>query len=332
MCPSFFEKEDVMILTVGNSGVYEVAAFAEVRDALREFGEETVLFKQDKCLESDHLSVASNDEGMLFIATIDGVSYNLKDFSAIYYLHPHLPKELLNYEPAEYRQFIHRQFEEMRRVLWSVFRHKKWINDPWKVMMAENKAYQMSVARRIGLAMPATLITSDPDKVRKFYGDNGGDVVVKLFAMSPVLNKVVYTNRVTLEHMKQVESVRRSPSIFQARVEKEYELRITVVGNELFPVKILSQRDEETALDWRRKPKLNDFEVRMEPTDLPRDIQERIHSFMDAVGLRFGCIDMIVTPKHEYVFLEVNPSGQWYFVQVRTHLKIAQAIARLLVS
>ncbi len=321
-----------MILTVGNSSVYEVDAFSEVRNALQALGEDTVLFKQDKCLDGDSISVESNGGAVTFTVAIDGDSYNLNDFSAIYYLHPHLPKELLNLEPAGHRQFIHRQFEEMRRVLWSVFRHKRWINDPWRVMMADNKAYQMSVALEAGFVMPTTLITSDPNRVRKFYDDNEGNIIVKLFATSPIMDKVMYTNLVTPGHMKQIDSVRMSPSIFQACIEKEYELRITVVGDEVFPVKIHSQNDRETALDWRRKPKLNDSEVRMEPTSLPKDIHERIRSFMGAIGLRFGCIDMIVTPKHEYVFLEVNPSGQWYFIQTRTHLKIAQAIARLLVA
>lgn len=53
---------------------------------------------------------------------------------------------------------------------------------------------------------------------------------------------------------------------------------------------------------------------------------------MRHVGLNYGCIDMIVTPNGEYVFLEINPSGQWYFVQMKTNMDIASAIVDLIIS
>ena len=96
--------------------------------------------------------------------------------------------------------------------------------------------------------------------------------------------------------------------------------------------KVFRLMDEATALDWRRKPLLNDFAVRMEPLDLPRGVKDRLCAFMRSLGLRFGCVDMIVTPSGEHVFLEVNPNGQWYFVQLRTGQAIAEAIADILVG
>lgn len=121
-----------------------------------------------------------------------------------------------------------------------------------------------------------------------------------------------------------------SPSIFQPVIPKAYELRITVVGKKIFAAKIYSQDDVETALDWRRKPKLNDFAVKMEQTKLPVKAESKIFAFMKEIGLKFGCIDMIVTPEGEYIFLEINPNGQWYFVQLKTEVQIAKEIAKLL--
>lgn len=219
----------------------------------------------------------------------------------------------------------------MRRALWSLFQHKKWIDNPWQMLIAENKLYQLKIATSVGLHVPETLITSDPERVRSFYQHNEGNVVVKLLGASPLLSHVVYTNVVTPEHMVEIDSVKMSPSIFQARVPKAYELRITVVGKKIFSVKIYSQEDTETAVDWRRKPKFNDFAVKMETTTLPEDVTQRIWELVKRVGLRLMCIDMIVTPTGEHVFLEINPNGQWYFVQMKTNLQIADAIADLLV-
>lgn len=320
-----------MILTVGNSGVYEVEAFAEVKRILEERGQSVVLFKQDKCLESDGIFYEFSEKrgGELFLI-IDGVQYSTDEFSSVWYLHPHIPKSLMNFEPAEYRQFIHRQFEELRRSLWILMRDKNWINDPWAVVSADNKIFQIQMASSVGFKVPNTLITSDPGMVRRFYLENEKNIVTKIFATSPMLNKVVYTNKVSELYMEKIDAVKQSPCIFQRLVEKSYELRITVVGDKIFPAKIYSQDDQSTATDWRKKPKLNDFEVKIEATELPEELKNKILVFMKKMNLRFGCLDFIVTPLNEYVFLEVNPSGQWYFVQTKTHLQIANAIADLL--
>lgn len=321
-----------MILTVGNSGVYEVRAFNAVYNALKNKGYDAILFKQDKCLENDHLFFKIHNNNCRYYIIIDGKEYNIEEFSTIWYLKPHLPNELLNYKPAEHRSLISRQFEEMRQALWNIFKHKKWLNDPWSSFIAENKLYQLQIASQLNFNVPDTIITSDPNKVKNFYKNYSENIIVKIIRAAPILDWVIYTNKVTKEHISKIESIKKSPAIFQILIPKAYELRITVVGKKIFAVKIYSQNDEETSIDWRKKPKLNDFEVKMEPTIIPKNLEEQIFSFMKTMGLQFGCIDMIVTSKGEYIFLEINPNGQWYFVQLKTEMQIAEAIADLLIS
>ena len=289
-----------------------------------------LLYKQNKCLEGEYLVFRISNNEPRYSLVIDGKEYQSTDFSAVWYMHPTLPKPLLAYEPAEHRSFIHAQFYEMRRALWTVMGDKTWLNDPWKAAEAESKIVQLATACRTGLKVPETVITSDPDRIRSFRVDCGGDIIVKNLGTSPILDHVIYTNKITDESMLSIDSVRSSPSIFQANVPKKYELRITIVGETMFPVRIDSQEDALTAIDWRSKPKLNDFNVHMEPTMIPLDIERRLRAFMRSMGLTYGCVDMVVTPSDEYVFLEVNPNGQWYFVQLRTGLVIADAIAGLL--
>lgn len=321
-----------MILAVGNSGSYEVEAYQSVQIELKRRGVEMILFCQDKCLNGQYLTFNTREGDLTCNLFIDGKNYNVDNFTSIYYLHPHLPRELLEFQPIEYRHFVHRQFEESRRILWSVFRNKIWINDPWYMLIAENKAYQAKVAHDVGLTIPDTLITSDPDKVRVFYREKNGRVVVKVLAASPILDHVIYTNELDENGLREIDSVRSSPSIFQEKVEKAYELRITIVGNKVFAAKIFSQADAATALDWRRKPAMNDYEVKIESTVLDPLLEEKLIEFLKRLSLRFGCIDMIVKPSGEYVFLEVNSNGQWYFVQLKTETAIAKSIADLLLT
>ncbi|MFH1308431.1 MAG: hypothetical protein ABIH51_00265 [Patescibacteria group bacterium] len=319
-----------MILAIGNSSVYEMDAFKVVVTELKKRGHDAILFKQDKCLEGEYLIFEVVNGKSTYSVVIDEKVYNIDNFSAIWYMKPHLPFELLEFKPVEYRQFIHCQFRVMRIALWSIFRKKKWIDDPWTIEIAEDKLYQLNLATQIGLDVPNTLVTSDPDRVRTFYKEHNGNIIVKLLGVSPIVNQVLYTNKVTSEYLAQIESVKMSPSIFQVDIPKEYDLRITVVGDKIFPVKIHSQEDEETSLDWRRKPKLNDFDVKIEQIVLSAEVELSIRRYMKAIGLRYGCIDMIVAKKGKHIFLEINPSGQWYFVQLRTEAKIAKAIADLL--
>lgn len=320
-----------MILAIGNSCVYEVSAFNAVFEILKKRGHDAILFKQDKCLEGEFLTFEVKNGQPRYYLAADGKRYDINKFSAIWYLKPHLPKELLNYPIAEYRQLINRQFYAMREAIWTIFQNKRWVNDPWAVQKSENKIFQLQAASKIDFKIPDTIITSDPETVRNFYKNHQENIAVKLLAVSPIPDKVIYTNKVTSEYLEQIESIKMSPAIFQEIIPKSCELRITVVGDKIFPIKIYSQEDKETALDWRRKPLLNDFEVKMEPCELPQLVTKQIRSLMKTLDLRFGCLDMIITPKGEYVFLEINPNGQWYFAQLKTGVKIAEAIADLLV-
>lgn len=320
-----------MILAIGNSGVWEVEAFNLVKEELEKRGYNAILFKQDKCLGGEYLIFEIRDNKYVYSVVADGKYYDIRNFSTIWCLKPQLPRELLEFGKVEYRSFINKQFYSMREALWSVFRDKKWINDPWAMYRAENKIYQLKIASDY-FSVPDTIVTSNPEYVREFYDKHSGDIIIKILETAPILNHIIYTNKITDEYINKIDSVKLSPSIFQTIIPKAYELRITVVENKLFAAKIDSQKDSKTALDWRRKPKLNDFEVGMEIIELPPVLEKDILLFMKKMSLQFGCIDMIVTPEEKYVFLEINPNGQWYFVQLKTHVNIAKAIVDLLTN
>ena len=320
-----------MILGIGNSGSYELEAFQSVLTELRKNGHDAILFRQDKCLEKDFLSFEIKSNRCLFFVYVDGKKDDVNNFYAIWYMKPMLPDILLNFNPPEYRQLLAKSFLQMRKSIWFLFGHKNWINNPLACDTMENKILQLKIASEVGFHIPDTVITYNPDDVRDFYKKNQKKIIVKLLTSSSIKGKIIGTNIVKSGHLDKIDSVKMSPSIFQALILKEYELRITIVGKKIFAAKIYSQGDEGTSIDWRRKPKVNDFDVRMETTRLPPEIENLVFKFMERSGLKFGCIDMIFTPDKKYVFLEINPNGQWYFVQLRTGEEIALAIADLLI-
>jgi glutathione synthase/RimK-type ligase-like ATP-grasp enzyme len=320
-----------VFLAIGNSTNYEHEAFGLVRDALRRLGSDAVLFCQDKCLDGAYLTFEKRGEPR-YLVTVGDQRHDVDDFDGIWYIKPQLPQALREHENHEYRMFIERQFRAMRKSLLLAFRGKRWLNEPLAMEDAENKPWQLTVASRVGLAVPDTLVTSDPGAAKDFVERCGGDAVIKLLATSPLPNRVVFTSRLGKDSLPQLDRLRYAPAVLQRMVPKDYELRVTVVGDRVFAARIDSQADPETALDWRRMPRGNDFRVSITPTEIPESVSGQLKQFLSALGLRYGAIDLIVTPDGRYVFLEVNPNGQWCFVQQRTGFDIASAIAELLLA
>ncbi len=205
-----------------------------------------------------------------------------------------------------------------------------WINHPESLVRANSKPAQLALARQIGLDIPDTIITNDPDEARRFTATARQQTIYK--SLSQTLDvetgKALFTGLITEAEIANLDLIRLTPGIFQALVPKSYEVRATVVGSRIFSAKIDSQAHAETKLDWRHLP----FEVDEQPIELPPSVETKIHEFMAAFGLIYGAFDFIVTPEGRHVFLEINPAGQYMWVQSRTGLPITEALADALVE
>lgn len=231
-------------------------------------------------------------------------------------------------EPAE-RRFAERQAHLALEAL-LVAGEAVWINHPSNERLAYSKPAQLFRARQAGLEIPRTIVSNDPDRVRRFVGEAQTQTVHKALSPPRMIdgNKVLFTSVLTDDAIANLDLIRITPAIFQERVEKDYELRVTVVGERIFSARIDSQANPRTALDWRRAQ----HEVGYEAVELPGELQTKIRRFMASLGLVYGALDFVVTPEGRYVFLEVNPSGAYMWVECATGLDITGALADLLIA
>lgn len=224
---------------------------------------------------------------------------------------------------AKEREFALRETEGVVNSL-SAVTDWRWVNDPRRDAIATRKVTQLAVARRLGLTIPRTVITNDPETVKSFYAECGGMAIYK--ALSPAMNlaegKLLFTSALTEDKLSQIGLIQHTPGIFQELIPKEYEVRLTVVGEKMFAAKIHSQKNERSKIDWR----IAALELEHETIELPADIRNKVREFMNEFGLVYGCLDFIVTPEGEYVFLENNPRGQYLWVENFTGMLITEAI------
>jgi glutathione synthase/RimK-type ligase-like ATP-grasp enzyme len=115
--------------------------------------------------------------------------------------------------------------------------------------------------------------------------------------------------------------------MFQGHIPKKFELRITVVDHEVLAAEIHSQSTQRTRLDWRH---YDHSHTPHRIHQLPERVRRACLDMVSRLGLRFGAIDMIVTPDDRYVFLEINPNGQWLWAEQQTGLPISDAVCAAL--
>ena len=266
---------------------------------------------------------------------LDGVFGRL-DVNAIHsawYRRPGDPSLPPNTMTPEARTFSTAETIAARRGLWRSI-NCFWVSEPGKITEASFKVEQLQSASKIGFRTPKTLITNNPDELQRFYQECNGEVIYKTLWRPSVeyghMASTILTTPVTTEHLKNINNVRLSACLFQEYVHKQIELRICVIGQQVFAVEIHSQAVEATKYDWRNYP----FEdLPHMPHRLPTDVRDFcLRLVIDHYGLAFGAIDMIVTPSGEYVFLEINPNGQWAWLELVTDLPLTDAMAHLLAT
>ncbi|MFI9329457.1 ATP-grasp ribosomal peptide maturase [Kitasatospora sp. NPDC052868] len=191
-----------------------------------------------------------------------------------------------------------------------------YVNHPWNNRAAEYKPAQLATAQRCGFLLPNTLITNDPVEAREFATSQHGRVVYKPLWNSPYRvdgrPHSVWVREVSGSEI--TDAVSLCPHLFQAKVDKAYDVRVTAVGERLFGVRI-----DSPDIDWRVRQDL----MTCTPIEVPERVARVVAAYLGELRLTFGAFDFAVTPSGDWCFLECNPNGQWAWKPA----DIAEAIA-----
>lgn len=195
----------------------------------------------------------------------------------------------------------------------------KWFNRLHEVITA-TKIYDLLAARNLGFAIPETLVAAyEPESSARLQ--RGAWVYKLLSTQSIALNSnewlAAYTQPVTKELVEAIQNQNREmkfpPLIFQEAVPKAFEVRAFFFGSLVRSVKINSTKHPSTSLDWRRHPTI--AASIMSRFELPEEVRTRGQQLMHTLGLQVGAFDFIVRPDDTWVFLEVNRTPSWNWMQ-----------------
>jgi MvdD family ATP-grasp ribosomal peptide maturase len=305
-----------------------------VKTAVKEKKSETYRFNTDLFPTGIQLSLVENNKKKRVIISGPEGELNLEDITGIWYRRVRLGDKIPAAMDPELRKA---SILEARTVFFGFLESVNTfvLDRVSKIKIASHKQLQLQIARKVGLEIPRTLTTNKPKEVREFFPTCKYGMITKMLASFSIYEddkeKVVFTNLVKPGDLEDLEGLSYCPMTFQENVPKKLELRITIVGNQVFAASLDSKASQLAQNDWR-KDGLGLIDS-WEAYSLPPRIENKLLKLMDCFGLNYGAVDMIVTPENRHVFLEINPSGEFYWLEFHTpKFPISLAIADVLLK
>ena len=275
------------------------------------------------------------DEDTSVLINTRGIIVDLNDIQTVWFRRGYLYIKLSYYGDEiskevskELNKHIENESSTLTHFIYAILSSKKKINHPDRYNF--NKLIALHEAARLGLRIPETLVCGNGNIIKGFVRDNGTCITKSIQDMSSVtVDGVNYSiGKITQVKAEDVTGINYWYSLFQQEIPKKYELRVFYFLDRMYAMAIFSQMDNLSLFDYREVD-VNGFHPnRMVPFNLSKNVKKKIHKLMKKLKLESGSIDMIVTPENEYVFLEINPVGQFNFVSEICNYYIERDIAK----
>ncbi|HEX5435216.1 MAG TPA: hypothetical protein VFY05_13345, partial [Candidatus Angelobacter sp.] len=272
-----------MILIISRSCDWETGVIVS---ALQERQIAYMRVDTDQFLDSGRMYLRTSADNTAGELAIQDKCADINAIHTVWYRRQSLSR-LAREAKDENRFFAIREYQHFMRSIWNLLADSFWINPLHATESAEIKPYQLEQARKVGLRVPKTLITNDPDAALTFFEECDGKIVYKPLAQYARLGEDrvwqgIYTTPVSQKDLfSRREQIRIAPCCFQEYIAKQVELRCTVIGSQILSIEIDSQKSATGKHDWRRHS--DDVSYRL--TELPPDITMLVHALLSKLEL-----------------------------------------------
>jgi len=255
-----------------------------------------------------------SDNKFYLFDTIKNINIDFNEFDSIYFRRPKLPFIDNDLTEGE-KKFLTKEYTALLEGVYRILDNKKWLNNVYDIRHVENKIYQLLCAGELGFKIPSSLITNISKEAHTF-SEKFSDVIFKpmkngFIEESKRNSKILYTTLVDDFFLKNLDRIKPCPCYFQEHIEKKYDVRVTYINKICYSASIYSQSYETSKTDWRK----TDFILQHERIDIPEPIREKCVLLCNKFNLNFAAIDFIVDQSGDYWLLEINPNGQWAWIE-----------------
>jgi glutathione synthase/RimK-type ligase-like ATP-grasp enzyme len=264
------------------------------------------------------LTLGSNSSDYVTTTALDKIS--ISDAQLIWLRRPRGLQNIEDVDDEKVREIINNDCRgALTGLLHSRFKGK-WISNPEATYRASDKIYQLSVAHAAGFRVPRTLVSQSKDEVSRFHSENCGAIIVK--AVVGAHQTFLLTRAIEDPDIFEENSYMASPAIYQEYIPGNRHIRLHCFGNRSFAVEIITDD-----VDWRPnlKSPISSWPV-------PDALHVRVRKVLDALGLEMGIVDLKQDTSGDFVWFEVNPQGQFIYLDALTDLDLTTKFAKYIVS
>ena len=262
-----------------------------------------------------------------------GRSFSSEEIMTVWYRKPR-DTFIDGFEDDGVRNFVFKEFKAFINGLYCCTGDDAlWINGRRQSLVACNKFYQLRVAKEVGFNVPKLIVTNSHKELAKF-----------MESITKICNKCISTPDFILEgepHLyctqvyesdeivSNICSVDVCPTMFQQFIDKILDIRITIIGEDIFACEIHSQDNPESQVDFRL---VDPYQLEHCPHVLPEDVVLMVREFVSRMGLKFSAMDLVIDKDGKYWFLENNCNGQWLWIEYLTKMPMIESMTSLLLS
>jgi hypothetical protein len=261
--------------------------------------------------------LVDSNEAVGLVHCADGQAARTDEITGAYIRRPGEPSPAEDVD-AEHREFASRELIETLRSFWTLIPDARWLNPPSALHSAAIKTRQLIAARRCGFTIPPTCLSDHQESIGEFARRWHGPLITKAvksgFVRIDGEYRLAATTRLPSNFPADLADYAAIPATYQPEIRKAHDLRVTVVDDHVFAAAIYSQESAATSVDWRVDIP-GGSELRQELVELEPDVTEACRMVTRTLGLRYSAIDLIRAEDGGVVFLEVNPNGEWMWLE-----------------
>lgn len=273
------------------------------------------------------------DKRFLLLDRMKNITINLNQITAVYYRRAQVASlSYINEISEQEKKYLRGELAYLIEGIYKVLDNCYWLNNVYRIREAENKIYQLQIAKEIGFAIPDSVITNCPEMIYNMGNKYDYDCIIKPIKSGNVdtvaSNKIIFTSKVEKKFFEEKERIEEFPIYIQDNIHKKYDLRCIVVGKKVYCAQIDSQVFEDSKIDWRKGTRVLTHTI----YELPEEIKRKCIMMTQQLKLCYSAIDLILDENGDYIFLECNPNGQWAWLEIRLGFPISSDIVKLLID